>query len=162
MAHHSTGIAAFSSMAAIAVLHHQAGASERSSVGTACHCAYSFTARSNWNVRAGCILWAPTEGKTVVLRKLYAPNRPGQMGPPATAAIVLRGVQETIMAHWRDTMELTKSPIRNLVHCAGVVGLHGGQAAIAVAHLDTVALRTWLRFGNAGRNGGNQGTDAPG
>jgi hypothetical protein len=26
------------------------------------------------------------------------------MEPPATAAIVLRGVQETIMAHWRDTM----------------------------------------------------------
>ena len=40
----------------------------------------------------------------MVLRKLYAPNRPGQMEPPATAAIVLRGVQETIMAHWRDTM----------------------------------------------------------
>jgi hypothetical protein len=26
------------------------------------------------------------------------------MEPPATAAIVLRGVQETIMAHSRDTM----------------------------------------------------------
>ena len=38
-----------------AVLHHQAGASDRSSAGTACHRAYSFTARSSWNVRAGCI-----------------------------------------------------------------------------------------------------------
>src|SRR5260370_27349982 len=95
MAHHSTGIAAFSSMAAIAVLHHQAGASERSSVGTACHCAYSFTARSNWNVSAGRILWAPTEGKTVVLRKLYAPNRPRQMAPPATDATEVQWLVST-------------------------------------------------------------------
>jgi hypothetical protein len=47
-------------------------------------------------------------------------------------------------------------------HRSGMVDLHGGPAATAFAHLDTVALRTWLRFGNASRNGGNQGTDAPG
>jgi hypothetical protein len=41
VAHHSTGIVAVSSTAANAVLHHQAGASDRSSAGTACHSAYS-------------------------------------------------------------------------------------------------------------------------
>src|SRR6516162_5875695 len=42
--HHSTGIVAVSSTAANAVSHHQAGASERSSIATACHWANSFTA----------------------------------------------------------------------------------------------------------------------
>ena len=35
-------------------------------------------------------------------------------------------------------------------------------AAAADADLDTVAVRAWLRFGDAGRNGGDQGADAPG
>jgi hypothetical protein len=40
--------------------------------------------------------------------------------------------------------------------------VYGGQAAAAVAHLDAIALRAWLRFGYASWNGGDQGTDATG
>ena len=47
-------------------------------------------------------------------------------------------------------------------HCTGVVDLHGGQAAAAFAHLDTIALRAWLRFGYASRDGCDQGANAPG
>jgi len=71
------GHSCFSSMAAKAVLHHHADASDRSTAGTACHRAYSFTARSNWNVRADCIF----RTRPLVLRKLYAPDRRVQTEP---------------------------------------------------------------------------------
>ena len=47
-------------------------------------------------------------------------------------------------------------------HRAGMVDLHGGPAAAAVADLDAVAVRAWLRCGDASWNGCDQRTDAPG
>jgi hypothetical protein len=45
---------------------------------------------------------------------------------------------------------------------ARMVDLHGRPAVAAVADLDAIAVRAWLRFGDPGRRGRDQGTDAPG